>query len=101
LLLINNIVPVNGSFDDKCMPWAWFIPCMVQVSLILPPLLYCYSKLVKISFNYTRLMFAAITVSVWGYVYASAYIMDLGSLPITILPTNGDDDPNKLFYIDF
>lgn len=29
LLLINNIVPANGTFDDKCMPWAWFIPCMV------------------------------------------------------------------------
>lgn len=29
VLLVNNIVPMNASFDQKCMPWAWFIPCLV------------------------------------------------------------------------
>lgn len=40
VLFINNIVPVNGTFDDKCMPFAWFIPALVQVSLILPLVLW-------------------------------------------------------------
>ena len=31
LLFVNNILPdpTNGSYDDKCMPWAWFIPVIV------------------------------------------------------------------------
>lgn len=29
LLFINNIVPYNQSFDDKCMPWTWFLPVIV------------------------------------------------------------------------
>jgi hypothetical protein len=74
---------------------------MVQVSLILPPLLYLITKLQKRSFGYTRLLFVAITVTSWVVVYYSTYVMNLGSLPITILPKNGDDDPNKVFYIDF
>jgi len=41
LLFINNLVPAHkGSYDDKCMPWAWFIPVIVQLSLILPGYLY-------------------------------------------------------------
>ena len=27
LLQINNFYPGN-SFDEKCMPWAWFIPAL-------------------------------------------------------------------------
>lgn len=101
LLYVNNIVPSNGSFDDKCMPWAWFIPCMVQVSMILPPLLFLVTKAVERSYGTMRLMFATITLSCWTLVFVLTYTMDLGSIPITILPTNGDDDPNKLFYLDF
>jgi hypothetical protein len=44
LLFINNIVP-QSSFDDKCMPWTWFIPCLLQVSLILPILLFAFTRL--------------------------------------------------------
>ena len=46
-------------------------------------------------------MFASITVSMWALVYTVTYEANVGALPITILPTNSADDPNKLFYIDF
>ena len=32
---VNNIVPTS-DFDAKCMPWAWFIPALTQLSLLLP-----------------------------------------------------------------
>jgi hypothetical protein len=103
VLYINNIVPANGSFDEKCMPWAWFIPCMVQLSLILPPLLWCYTQAKQKGFGYVRAMFAAITVTIWTTIFIVTYKLNLpGALPITILPVNpGQNDPNKLFYIDF
>lgn len=101
LLLISNIVPLS-SFDDKCMPWTWFIPCLLQVSFFLPPLLFLYSKLVQKSFVYVRLLFAVITLSSWAMVYTATYKMNIGSVPITIYPVSDSDaDPNKLFYIDF
>lgn len=60
------------------------------------------TKLQQRSFNYTRLLFATITFTSWALVFTTTYLMDVGSLPITILPKNGDaEDPNKLFYIDF
>jgi len=50
LLLVNNIVPASGTFDDKCMPWTWFIPCLTQVSLILPLLMFGVVKLRKMNY---------------------------------------------------
>ena len=44
LLFVNNIVPANQTFDDKCMPWTWFLPVIVQLSLILPLVLALYLK---------------------------------------------------------
>ena len=41
LVQVNNIYPTS-SFDDKCMPWAWFIPALTQLSLILPLLVAIY-----------------------------------------------------------
>ncbi len=46
-------------------------------------------------------MFACITVTMWAIVYTVTYKLNVGALPITILPTNSADDPNKLFYIDW
>lgn len=33
---VNNLSP--RDFDDKCLPWTWFVPCYVQLSLLIPPL---------------------------------------------------------------
>ena len=37
VLWLNNLYP--RAFDDKCLPWTWFIPCYIQLSLLLPPVL--------------------------------------------------------------
>lgn len=104
LLYVNNIVPAR-SFDDKCMPWAWFIPCMVQISLFLPPLLFAAIKTQEKNFKLMRLLFASITLASWTMIATLTWYYDVGSIPITIYPAAGksgyDADPNKLFYLDF
>ncbi len=45
LLFVNNIIPTTGTFDDKCMPFTWFIPALVQVSLLLPIIVFLQRKL--------------------------------------------------------
>lgn len=45
-LFINNIVPV-GPFEDKCLPFIWFIPALVQLSIFLPIIVYVYHKFSK------------------------------------------------------
>lgn len=42
VLWVNNLYP--AEFDDKCLPWTWFVPCYVQLSLIVPPTLFLYKK---------------------------------------------------------
>ena len=43
LIFINNFYPVN--YDDKCMPWTWFIACYIQLSIALPFILAIYKFL--------------------------------------------------------
>ena len=43
ILWINNLYP--REYDDKCLPWTWFIPCYVQLSLIVPPTIFIYKKI--------------------------------------------------------
>jgi len=40
VLWINNVYP--QEFNDKCLPWAWFVPAYVQLSMSIPPLLAIY-----------------------------------------------------------
>lgn len=35
---VNNLTP--REFDDKCLPWTWFMPCYVQLTLLIPPLVF-------------------------------------------------------------
>lgn len=35
---LNNLFP--SGYDDKCLPWTWFIPCYIQLTLLIPPLMY-------------------------------------------------------------
>lgn len=37
VLWISNVYP--RAYDDKCLPWTWFVPCYVQLSLLVPPIL--------------------------------------------------------------
>jgi hypothetical protein len=40
----NNVVPFGDDYDAKCFPFAWFIPCLVQLSLVTPIIIYIYTK---------------------------------------------------------
>mmetsp|Transcript_22992 Transcript_22992/g.35519 ORF Transcript_22992/g.35519 Transcript_22992/m.35519 type:complete len:290 (+) Transcript_22992:557-1426(+) len=40
VLWINNLYP--AAFDDKCLPWTWFVPCYIQLSLTVPIILGIY-----------------------------------------------------------
>jgi hypothetical protein len=44
LVYVNNFVPSGGDFEDKCLPWTWFLPVTVQLSLIVPIYVYLYKK---------------------------------------------------------
>lgn len=40
ILWINNLYP--AEYDDKCLPWTFFMPCYVQLSLLVPPIVGIY-----------------------------------------------------------
>lgn len=40
VLWINNIYP--REFNDKCLPWTWFVPAYIQLSMVLPPFVALY-----------------------------------------------------------
>lgn len=50
--------------------------------------MFLYCHLIKKSIKHVRIMFAIITLTMWIIVYTVTYKMDVGALPITILPTN-------------
>jgi len=100
LLQVNNIVP-SESFDGKCMPWAWFIPALTQLSLLLPLFVAIYQLLmpnrmhVRIYGSVLLLLFcllqAALTV-----VYAE------GAMPVSIREINtASAIQNSLTTLDF
>ena len=37
MIWVNNFYPAN--FDDKCLPWTWFLPCYVQLTMSIPILI--------------------------------------------------------------
>jgi len=39
---LNNLHP--AEYNDKCLPWTWFVPTYVQLSLLLPPILAVYKS---------------------------------------------------------
>ena len=85
-LQVNNIVPTT-SFDDKCMPWAWFIPALTQLSLLLPIFVAIYQKMMP---NRVLMrIFAALTILfscvVSGYMTLH---YDEGAMPVRILDVN-------------
>lgn len=46
-------------------------------------------------------MFLTIFLTNAVCLYFYCYKANLGALPVNIYPIKGNDDPNKLFYIDF
>ena len=107
LAQVNNVYPTQ-SFDDKCMPWAWFIPALTQLSLILPPLTFLYTKLMPrqgATFGrevLTRAVFVSIVLLLLAMNAGLTYYYDLGALPVQITPlTPASADPNYLNAVSF
>jgi hypothetical protein len=91
MLFTNNLIPSGGDYDAKCFPFAWFIPCLVQLSLVTPIILYVYTR-----FNYerenkqaiVRIFFIFIFCLCLGANALSTSISSHGPLPIRITPSD-------------
>lgn len=85
ILWVNNLYPAN--FDEKCLPWTFYMPVYMQLSLALPPLLWLYT---------------IIPNDVVKIVYV--LLLTLASLPATFLfvnaKTNGTVELNEAFLND-
>jgi len=100
LVQVNNIVPAS-SFDDKCMPWAWFIPALTQLSLLLPIFVGIYQALLP-RMVAVRLFAAAIMLLCCGLQFGLTYMMDVGAMPVSILDINtASGQYNSLTKLDF
>jgi peptidoglycan/LPS O-acetylase OafA/YrhL len=42
---MNNFYPNNGAQDSMCLPWTWFMAVYMQLSMILPFVLYLIMRL--------------------------------------------------------
>ena len=74
LLWLSNLYP--SELDDKCLPWTWFVPCYVQLTLFVPPLLavYRYAKGAAIGAIYGCIAAAALAGT-----FALVYAENLGA----------------------
>ena len=88
VLWISNLYPVE--FDDKCLPWTWFVPCYVQLSLLLPPALYLYKNVE--SKMMSGIILTSITLLSVVCVYIFAFTTDYGATP-----ANSEEFFSKVF----
>ena len=97
LLQINNLYPKN--YDEKCMPWAWFLPALTQLSLVLPLVLFIYKKMMP-NRNAIRLIFGFMIFAATAVCFFTTYYSNLGGLPFAIYPLQ-PNDPNQLNGLSF
>lgn len=83
LLQVNNIYP-TASFDDKCMPWAWFIPALTQISFLLPIFVAVYQaglpnrQMLRIIFSIFLLICCLLSGGL-------TFLYDEGAMPVKIV----------------
>ena len=82
LLQVNNIYPTN-SFDDKCMPWAWFIPALTQLSMLLPIFVAVYQAGLPNRFA-LRIVYSIFLLICCGVCGGLTYLYDEGAMPVSI-----------------
>lgn len=71
LFFANNLVP--RKFEDKCMPWLWFLPAYIQLSLVLPLFMIIFKMTSKII---STILFSVIFIGMFGLNIALLYGMD-------------------------
>lgn len=85
VLWVNNLYPAN--IDDKCLPWTFFMPIYMQLSLALPPVLWIYTIIPN---NVVKILYVL--------------MLTLASLPATFMfvkaKTNGSIELNEAFLND-
>ena len=86
LLQINNIYP-RTSFDDKCMPWAWFIPALTQLSLLLPILVAVYQACLP-NRTLLRILFSVALLLCCTGSGLLTYFYNEGAMPVSIYNVN-------------
>jgi len=95
LTFTNNIIPTE-SYDAKCFPFAWFVPCLVQLSLVTPLILAIYTKFSyqtdpdipkEGKQNLVRVFFSIIFCICLGSCALATGTSTKGPLPIYIAPS--------------
>ena len=100
LLQINNFYP-GSSFDDKCMPWAWFIPALTQMSLLLPLFVYVYQACLPNRFL-LRILFSLFLLLCCAVSGLMTYLYNEGAMPVQIKQVHTHvGDVNSLTELDF
>ena len=79
MLWISNVYP--EAYDDKCLPWTWFMPAYIQLSLLLP-------LIVGIYVAFSNKLFAGIIYTFIG----------LGSLLATMTFVIEEDVGGSMIY---
>lgn len=74
LLWINNLYP--RAFDEKCLPWTWFVPCWVQLTLLLPPIVACYRLIENRAINIA--IYVVIIAAILGFQFLFTFSKNLG-----------------------
>ncbi|CDW80355.1 UNKNOWN [Stylonychia lemnae] len=79
LLIINNFYPQFGEDKSMCMPWTWFVPIYLQMSIITPFVIYFMQKSYLICIPIQVVVIALGTLIVQGVQIA---IYDTGISPV-------------------
>jgi len=80
------------------MGWAWFIPALTQLSLILPFCVLLYHKIMP-NRTLLRILFAVMIILCAAINGFLTYTNNLGAMPILIKPQ--PDNPNQLTTVSF
>ena len=100
LAQVNNIYPTTG-FDDKCMPWAWFIPALTQLSLLLPIFVAVYQAGLPNRFM-LRIIFALFLLLCCLVSGGLTFLYDHGAMPVSIQTVDtASGVVNSLTVLDF
>lgn len=99
LLQFNNIYPTE-SFDDKCMPWAWFIPALTQLSFLLPIMVGLYRFMLP-NRTIIRIVYAILLVLACAASGGLAYYFNVGAMPVQIFSTNVINGTDLLPTLNF
>ena len=94
LVWINNFYP--QKFDDKCLPWTWFVPCYIQMTIMIP-IIFGFYSLINRRYKILKVIFWIIclfTSLIGSYIHA--YISNLGGTIVGIPYINTKIDPVTL-----